>query len=249
MKSVASFRRHVRMLRLASGGVLFCYIALHLTCHALGLASIATADVGLRLTVMLWHSLPGSLLLYGAAAIHFALALLAIIDRPTLRMPPVQLLRILLGFGIPVLLIGHAVATRVAWEMYGAPPTYARVVAALVASGSESRQLALLAPGWLHGCMGLYLASGNSSVLRRWRPVFIALAALLPVCAALGFLAMAAEVATLPAAPALQRLAPEATATLLRRRESMLNGYFAIIVGIMLWRLWRDLARKAASSR
>jgi adenylate cyclase len=55
-----------RDLRLASGLVLFGYVALHLLNHALGLVSVAVAERGLELAVTLWHSLPGTVLLYGA---------------------------------------------------------------------------------------------------------------------------------------------------------------------------------------
>ena len=34
------------------------------------------------LAVAVWHSLPGTVLLYGAAALHVALAFLAIYERP-----------------------------------------------------------------------------------------------------------------------------------------------------------------------
>jgi adenylate cyclase len=70
-----------RDLRLASGIVLFTYVTLHLTCHALGLVSLDLAERALRVTVVLWHSPPGTLLLYSAAAVHVSLALLAVYDR------------------------------------------------------------------------------------------------------------------------------------------------------------------------
>src|SRR3954453_20716590 len=108
-------------LRLGSGLTLFVYVAAHFTNHALGLISVAAAERGLRFAVAVWHSLPGTVLLYGAAVIHIALALAALYEHRTLRMPPLELLRIALGFGIPTLLIGHAVTTRLAFEVYGAP--------------------------------------------------------------------------------------------------------------------------------
>ena len=57
-----------RNLRLGSGLVLFAYIAAHLANHALGLVSVNVAEVGLRVAVAFWHSLPGTVLLYSAAA-------------------------------------------------------------------------------------------------------------------------------------------------------------------------------------
>ena len=117
-----------RNLRLASGLVLFAYVTLHLVCHALGLVSLDAAEAGLRATVLLWHSGPGTVLLYGAAALHIGLALLAIYDRRTLRMAPLNAIRIALGVVMPLALIGHFVGTRLAFERYGLHADYTRVV-------------------------------------------------------------------------------------------------------------------------
>jgi adenylate cyclase len=103
-----------RSLRLASGLILFAYITAHLANHALGLVSLDTAEQGLRLTTLIWQSRPGTLILYGAAATHFVLALWAVYERRTFRLPPSELLRIALGFALPLLLIGHVSATRIA---------------------------------------------------------------------------------------------------------------------------------------
>ena len=72
-------------LRLGSGLVLFVYVAAHLTNHALGLISVDAAEHGLHVAVAVWHSLPGTVLLYGAAGIHITLALVALYERRTLR--------------------------------------------------------------------------------------------------------------------------------------------------------------------
>src|SRR4029077_1262639 len=117
-----------RSLRLVSGLVLFTYITAHLVNHALGLISLKTAEAGLEFAMEVWSSWPGTVLLYGAFAIHFVLALWAVYERRTFRLPPVELLRIALGFTLPVMLIGHAAATRLAYELYGLPSDYAHVV-------------------------------------------------------------------------------------------------------------------------
>ena len=96
-----------RDLRLGSGLVLFAYITAHLANHALGLVSVNAAEAGLSVAVAFWHSLPGTVLLYSAAAIHLALALVAVYERRTLRIPAAEALRAALGFGIPLLLIGQ----------------------------------------------------------------------------------------------------------------------------------------------
>src|SRR4051794_9094108 len=95
--SVAPWFSSRRNLRLSSGLVLFTYVTLHLSSHALGLVSLDAAEGALRVTNFVWHSGPGTVLLYGAAALHVGLALLAIYDRRTLRMAPLNGLRIVLG--------------------------------------------------------------------------------------------------------------------------------------------------------
>ena len=70
----------------------------------------------LRVAVRIWSSVPGTLLLYGAAGIHVALAFLALYERRTLRMPLMEIVRYVLGFAIPLLLITHVTRTRVAAE-------------------------------------------------------------------------------------------------------------------------------------
>ena len=125
---LTQFRLTRQDLRLGSGLILFAYVAAHFANHALGLISVAAAERGLRVAVAVWHSLPGTVLLYGAAGIHIALAFVALYEHRTMRMPPMEWLRIVLGFGIPTLLIAHAVTTRLAFEAYGAQPSYARIV-------------------------------------------------------------------------------------------------------------------------
>ena len=61
------------------------------------------------------------LVLYGAATIHVSLALRAVYERRTLRMPPLQGLRIALGVTMPITLIGHFIATRYAFEQFALP--------------------------------------------------------------------------------------------------------------------------------
>ena len=104
------------------------YVTLHLLNHALGIASFARAEAVLDQLRAFWHSLPGTLLLYGAALAHLALAVVALWERRTLRMPPLEGLRVLLGFSLPLLLAAHLTAMRGAHTLYGIDGSYARVV-------------------------------------------------------------------------------------------------------------------------
>lgn len=235
-----------RDLRLASGFILFLYVAAHLTNHALGLISVTAAERGLRLAIAVWHSVPGTVLLYGAAAIHISLAFVALYEHRTLRMPPIELVRIVLGFGIPTLLIAHAVTTRVAFEAYGAQPSYARVVWMLWHSNHECRQMALLVPGWVHGCLGLNFAFGQRAWFQRLRLLLFGVALLLPVLATLGFLEMLKEVSMLAQDPVwlsanVLSLDAGQTVKLARTSNELLALYFALIGAVLMARMVRRI--------
>jgi adenylate cyclase len=148
-----------RALRMSSGLILFTYIGAHLLNHALGLISLRAAEACLEIAVEVWYSLPGTALLYGAAAAHFFMALWSIYERRTFFLPPLELIRIVLGFTLPILLIGHFASTRLAYDLFELSSDYARVVSTIWATGSQGWQLGLMAPGWLHGCLGIHLAS------------------------------------------------------------------------------------------
>ncbi|HCB1864311.1 TPA: hypothetical protein MYQ25_005405 [Citrobacter amalonaticus] len=76
-----------RQVRLASGLVLFSFVATHLANHALGLVSLGAMEAGRSVFLAIWRSMPGTFALYGAFVVHFALALRAIYSRRAWRMP------------------------------------------------------------------------------------------------------------------------------------------------------------------
>jgi adenylate cyclase len=238
-----------RNLRMASGLILFVYIAAHLINHALGLISLDTAEAGMSIATEVWGSLTGTALLYGAFALHFMMALFAVYERRTFRLPPLELLRIVLGFTMPILLIGHAASTRLAYELYGVSTDYTHVVSILWATGSQGWQLGLMAPGWLHGCLGLHFAFSRRGWYRQFRFVLFSAALLLPVLAALGFIAMGKELSasSAAAAEALQYLSPENAAQRLaiaQWKDSLLNWYFCIIGAAFIAREIRNLIER-----
>jgi adenylate cyclase len=200
----------------------------------------------LRVTVLLWHSPPGTLLLYGAAAVHISLALLAVYERRTLRMPPLQALRIALGLTMPIALIGHFIATRYAFERFALPAEYSRVVAGLWASGASGLALGLLAPGWIHGSLGLRYAFGHRRTWQRFKPVLFAVALLLPVLAGVGFVTMgrALEAQRIGRAPPPPAVDAHQSEVLHGAREGALLVYLALVAWIGVGRGWRSVAER-----
>ena len=187
-----------RTLRLASGLILLTYVATHLLNHAVGLVSLAAAEAGREVFVAFWRSPPATVAFYGALLLHFGLALAALYERHTLRMPALEWVRIALGFTIPLLLAFHMVQTRLSWELIGWNDTYRRVTASMWASNFSLRQLTMVVIVWLHACFGLQLAFRHRAGWRRWQLPLVIAATLLPVLAFTGYLAMAREASALP---------------------------------------------------
>ena len=221
-----------RHLQLGSGVVLLIYLCLHLVNHALGIWSLDLAGRGLMLAIRLWHSTPGTILLYGAAALHFSLALRTLYGRRHWVLPVTEWIRLWAGLSLPLLLIRHAVGTRLAASLYGFEPDYEKIVITLISSGTQGLQLALLAPGWVHGCLGLWLRYRHHDFMRRAKPALIALLIGLPLLSAAGFMHMTRTVEAahvhLPATdPKIQAHA----LTLDEWRHNLLVLYACLVIG------------------
>lgn len=219
-----------RDLRWTSGLVLMAYAALHLANHALGLVSLGIAETVLGGFRSFWHSAPGTILLYGAAITHVTLAAIALWERRSLRMPFIEALRLVLGFSLPLLLVSHLTAMRWAYEVFGIDGSYARVVGGLWNPAGASFQLSMLVAVWLHGCLGLHLALRARAGYRRTFYLWFALAVLLPVLAALGFLSMGRELQWIGLRPESARSLSLAQATAIDAARDR----FAWIYGVAL---------------
>jgi adenylate cyclase len=234
-----------RRLRLASGLVLFAYLASHLANHAAGLISLDAAETGRLVFLGFWRSLPASAALYAAFVVHIGLALMSLYERRTLRMPPAELARLVLGFAIPVLLAGHFIGTRVAWQLYGRDDPYARVVWVLWTGDYGLQQLVLIAVAWAHGCLGLHFLLRYRAFYRAWFHVFFAVAILLPALGLLGFHAMAAEIDARNAATS-SALEPGRAATLDLVRHTLLGLFAALVCAVLAarsLRAWHERRR------
>ncbi|TYO61563.1 hypothetical protein FXV83_37340 [Bradyrhizobium hipponense] len=71
----------IRQLRLAAGLIMLSYLALHLSMHALGNVSFEAMQSATRIHDFVWHSMPGTIALYGAFTVHFTLAFYALYAR------------------------------------------------------------------------------------------------------------------------------------------------------------------------
>lgn len=211
------------------------------------------AGRGLTLALHLWHSVPGTILLYGAAVLHFAIALRTIYMRRHWALPSAEWIRLWAGLSLPLLLIRHAVTTRLAVSLYGFEPDYERIVISLITSGTQGLQLALLAPGWIHGCLGLWFRLRHYAMVRRAKPAMFALLVLLPLLSAAGFFRMMQAVVAMHAilpAPDPKLVAHQLTLNAWRHNLIVLYLWLVIsafVAGQM--RNWFDRRRMRDSLR
>jgi adenylate cyclase len=234
-----------RALRLASGLILLTYVTTHLTNHAVGLVSLAAAEAGREWFVAFWRNPLVTAAFYGALLLHFGLALQALYERHTLRMPGLEAARIALGFTIPLLLAFHMVQTRLSWELTGWNDTYRRVTASMLANGFSLRQLTMITVVWLHACFGLQLAFRHRPGWRRWQLPLVIAATLLPVLAFTGYLSMARQASTL----GLQSRPPTAADTTLQIAVEVVFYTPLALLALTLAARWAQVAWARASGR
>ena len=178
----------MRSLRLITGLVVAAFVIGHFLNHALGVASIEAMDRMRAMLAAWWRSPVGSVLLYGSLLTHFALALVSLYARSTLRMPFWEGAQLLLGLAVPPLLIGHIVGTRLTWMLLGHHIDYERVVGSLWSSEwNIGRQSVLLLIVWAHLCAGLHYWLRVREWYQNVQPLAFAVALLLPAIALAGF--------------------------------------------------------------
>ncbi|ULJ81227.1 adenylate/guanylate cyclase domain-containing protein (plasmid) [Rhizobium sp. C104] len=184
--------RTIRRARLGSGLVIFIFVLLHLSNHAIGLISVSAADKAARLFMAIWRNPVGTTIFYSAVLIHIALVLRAIYTRRSLVMPKGEMAQIVLGLLIPLLLIDHVIGTRIAHELYGYIDDYETVVGSLWirAPANGLRQAVGLLAVWIHGCIGLHFWLRYRPWYPGLAPLLLALAILVPVLSLLGFVEM-----------------------------------------------------------
>ncbi|MBI2203383.1 MAG: 2Fe-2S iron-sulfur cluster binding domain-containing protein [Candidatus Rokubacteria bacterium] len=169
--------------------MLATYLTLHLSNHALGLISLGAMDAGRVWFLALWRNPLGTAMLYSAFLTHLVLALMAIYERRTLRVPFWELLRLTLGLSIPLLVASHVVGTRVSNAWFGAQDSYERMMWTYWQARPDIglKQAILLVIAWTHAMLGLHYWLR----LRPWYPRAAAWlyagALLIPVLALLGF--------------------------------------------------------------
>lgn len=179
--------------------VLFCYVSLHLTNHALGNLSLELMERGLLVQKFIWQGWIGTTALYLALTAHFLLGLYALYERRRLHWTPPELAQLLLGLAVPPLLANHLAVTRIAFSAFDLNKGYAQELYSfwIASPALGDVQLTLLIVAWLHGCLGIAFWLRVKPWFARLRAPLLAVAALLPVLALLGYLHAGREVVAL----------------------------------------------------
>ncbi len=185
--TIISANRRKR-IHLVSGAVLGTFILAHFLNHSLGLISVEAMEAGRKVFNVVWHSVPGTILLYGALLAHFIMALDSLYRRQTLRMPMREALKIIFGLSLPFLLIGHVTATRIEPLLTGVDADYPGMLRALWSSWTNAtRQSLALLLAWSHGCLGAWFWMRGRTWFPRYEILLYTVAILVPIFALLGF--------------------------------------------------------------
>ena len=245
--------------RLASGVVLYAYVASHLVNHALGLVSLQAMEWGRLGFLAVWRTPLGTLLLYGALASHVALVLYSLYRRHSLRMRRAEIAQVLLGLSVPPLLLIHIIANRGLNEWFGVNDTYTYVVLSLwVFDPMEGlRQSVALLAAWAHGSMGLYFWLRLKPFYPRLQPYLYAAVLLLPMLSLSGFASAGRAVEALVQDPvwfasvrqAVQWPGAEEAAWAFRVRDTSLTGLAALLLLALGARLPRALLARRRGGR
>lgn len=179
----------IKKMHLWAGLIVAAYVIPHVLNHALGLVSLDAMEAVRRAIHVVWVGPVGEVVLFGAFATHFFLALWTLYTRSTLRMPAWEAIQILLGLLIFPLILVHIAGTSGVRHQLGYEPTYEYVIAALwVADPMRGLQQAvMLVVVWAHLCVGLHFWLRMYAWYRAALPYAYAVMILIPVLSLLGF--------------------------------------------------------------
>jgi adenylate cyclase len=237
--------------RLISGLILFTFATTHFLNHALGLFDLKTMYEVQQWRWLVTRSWPGSIILASALVTHIVLALDKLSDRMTLRLPTWELVQLILGFSIPFLLLPHIVNTRVAREFFGVNDTYLYELARLWPD-SAILQSTLLLIVWIHGCIGIHFWLRLSAPYRKFQPVLLFVAILIPIAALGGFMVGGRAVAQMIADPKsfdeVKQLShwpnPENGDRLAAMRLIVRLGFAAMLATALALLVWPSIQRR-----
>jgi adenylate cyclase len=178
----------VRQIRLASGVVIFAYLASHLLNHALGNVSTEALAEGAYLHVAFWQFLPVAIIFYTACVVHTGLGIWSLYERRQFRWKAIEPLQLVLGLSVPALVITHIIGVRLGQTLFGHEKLYPQVFFAywIVWPYKGWLMYAVILIAWIHGCIGLNFWLRMKAFYAWAAPFLLAVAVLVPALAMLG---------------------------------------------------------------
>jgi adenylate cyclase len=176
-------------LRLVSALVMLAFVICHLTAHCLLLVSFEDAEATRNVLMYPWRTGIGAGILMAAFLLHYGNALWSIYIRRSLRLNRWERTQVALGLCIPLLLMFHVVATRIAENLLDVTTYYNTVfiVQWLMFPWLGAVQMIAVVVVWTHACIGIHYWLRTKFWYAKWRPLFLAYGVLLPALALAGY--------------------------------------------------------------
>jgi adenylate cyclase len=183
------FREWRARLRLTSALVMLAFVICHLTAHCLLLVSFEDAETTRNVLMYPWRTWFGTAILVTAFFVHYGNALWSIYIRRSLRLNKWEMAQLSLGLCIPLLLMFHVVATRIAESVLDVTTYYNTVfiVQWLMFPWLGALQMIAVITVWGHACIGIHYWLRTKPWYPKWRPLFFSYGLLLPTLALAGY--------------------------------------------------------------
>src|SRR5271163_3328603 len=189
MRITFDFRQWRGRLRLISALVMLAFVICHLTAHCLLLVSFADAEATRKVLMYPWRTWIGTGILVTAFLVHYSNALWSIYIRRSLRLTRWEWAQMSLGLSIPLLLMFHVAATRIAETLLDVTTYYNTVfiVQWLMFPWLGAIQMIAVVTVWTHACIGIHYWLRTKQWYPRWRVLFFGFGLLLPALALAGY--------------------------------------------------------------
>jgi adenylate cyclase len=184
----ARFNEIARQARLATGLILFAFVLTHLLNHALGLISVDLMERVQQWRMAVTRHPAGTAMLYGSLGVHMVLALARTASRHCLRLPKLEIVQLLLGIGIPLLLLLHLADTRLSNWLSGFNDRYRDTIPGYWPDNTWLLLLMVVVV-WVHACIGMHFWLLQRRWYRRSFLLWFTLATMIPALALAGFAA------------------------------------------------------------
>ncbi|WP_353181192.1 adenylate/guanylate cyclase domain-containing protein [Bosea sp. (in: a-proteobacteria)] len=240
MEQVSSWSRNIRFV---SGLILLAFATSHFLNHAMGIFGVHAMEQVQNWRYWFWHTWPGTVALYASLLLHPLFALLRVAQRRTFKMPAREMLQIALGLAIPLLLVDHIIATRVAGAYFQIDESYRAVLRRIWPNAALTQSLLLLLV-WGHGMIGIHFLLRSRDSYRHWRDVFLLAAILVPLLALIGFFVAARQAILLGLPPELVTPAQEAMVSFQVIWAKRL--FYGLVAGFMVFVAAREVRMRTA---